>query len=68
MKMEKMYNELAPSIALEKQRYALMSILYTTEMAEICHQEKVVGWYFFSAMCPELIGLSLSGELVLGGC
>ena len=54
--MEKMYNELASSVAVEEQRYALLSFLYITEMAEICHQKKVVGWYFFFAVCPELIG------------
>jgi len=41
--MEKMYNELASSVAVEEQRYALLSFLYITEMAEICHQKKVVG-------------------------
>lgn len=58
MKMEKTYNELAPSIALGEQRYALLSFLCTAETAEICHQKKGC-WLIllFFPVCPELIGL-----------
>lgn len=66
VKME-MCNELAPSIALGAQRCALLSLLYTTELAEVCHSKKGCWLVFLFPVCPELIGLcvcwqSYSGE------